>query len=142
MRQWQKDTLSDSETIAEELTDNPSEDTLDSGSHYVGGIVRDGLDKFGYYVSRIGDYVLIASFYYKSETVGRNDPKIEEHQNNYVEAKYYWVEDFDWSQEPAETLQKAREQTKDKHPDQKGWMNGYRLKSLERAIEEMEYPGD
>lgn len=142
MRQWQKDVLSDSETIAEELKDNPSVDTLDSGSEYFGGIVRDGRDKIGYYVSRVGDHVLIASFYYKSETIGRNDPKIKQSKNKYVEARYYWVEDFDWSQEPKEALQTARERTKGKHPDQKGWMNGYRLKSLKRAIEEMEYPGD
>jgi len=140
MKQWKRDVLSDSETVSEELKNNPSEETLDSGDEYVAGIIRDGLDKIGYYAVTVGDFVLIASFYYKSEPIGRNDPKLQESENKYVEVRYYWVEDFDWSQEATEALQKARERTKDRHPDQKGWMNGYRLKSLQRAVEELEYP--
>lgn len=126
----------DVQTVAKALLQR--EEVSDFGEGYAGGIVVDGRNRFGYFVQQGSDGLLVVSFYKKSDTIGRNDPEIKESENNYVEARFYWVEDETIEITDAEqTLQEAREITEPLSSDSKGYLYGHRLPTLRDGIDDL-----
>lgn len=128
--------IDDCETIADELLNDPEATVLDSGDDYFGGILVEGTNNIGYYILKGLDQHLIASFFKKTEPIEQNSSRYQTSTSTHIEVRFYFVDEFDFSQDPQDALETARELTKNETPVQTGYRNGYRMQSLERSIEE------
>jgi len=92
---------------------------------------KSGLHTIGYLGLKNNSDYIIVSFYRKTETINRNDPKLKESDSTHVAAKFYRISLEQKNKNITDLINEARVKTKDKSPDEKGWLYGYRLKSLE-----------
>ena len=129
--------IEDVKTVGDALLDN--KDTDDKGEDYFGGCISEGTNRFGYYGIQNGNKTVIASLFKKTETINQNDPKLQTSENTYVVVKLYIVNDFvDISTVSfTDCAENARQQTKDVAYDEKGWINGHRLKDISTAVRDL-----
>lgn len=101
------------------------------GPKHFAGFYNTGLNYIGYLgLKHNSDYIII-SYYRKTETININDPKLRESESSHVAAKFYRIPFEQKDKDLSKLINEARKKTKDKSPDEKGWLYGHRLKSLE-----------
>jgi len=86
-----------------------------------------------------GDTFIVAKMWFKTETIGRNEPRIQQSKNEYVQCELYRmdvVEPTD-SDETVEALADAIDNKRYAEKIDTGYINGYRLTALSDVLDDL-----